>query len=70
VCIIANHDEATLAVLYHLMAVDNGVRACTDLGPTVIYFVGKAIVAYDQFLRLPVPVNNGKSKRFAGKQSG
>jgi hypothetical protein len=42
----------------------------TDLGPTVIYFIGKAIVAYDQFLWLPVPVNNGKSKRFAGKQSG
>jgi hypothetical protein len=62
VCIIANHNEAALAVLHHLVAVDDGVRAGTDLGPTVIYFIGKAIVAYDQFLRLPVPVKNGKSK--------
>jgi hypothetical protein len=44
------------------MAVDDRVGTGTDLGPTVIYFIGKAIVAYDQFLWLPVPVNNGKSE--------
>jgi len=38
------------------------VGAGADFGPTMIYFIGKAIVAYDQFLWLPVPVKNGKSK--------
>ena len=61
-CIIANHDEAALAVLHHFVAVDDRVGTGTDLGPTCINLVGESIVPDDQFLWLPVPVNNGKSE--------
>ena len=62
VCVIAHHDQPALAVLHHFVAVDNRVGAGADFGPSMINFVCKAIVAYDQFLWLPVLVNNGKSK--------
>ena len=67
--IVAQHDQAALAVLYHFVAVEQGRGVDADFGPAFVYFVGEAAVPDDGVFGLELRVQNGKPQSGGGYNS-